>query len=94
MIWSFGFTLLVIVLLESIIVMLPAIARMYQMPFVGEFINAMPGNALWENNIKIVRSYDRIKAGKEHVSEVTWTLCIKGSRAFRPLISILLVIQN
>jgi pimeloyl-ACP methyl ester carboxylesterase len=58
---------------------MPTIGWIFQRPFVGEFLNAIPGNALWENNIKTVWYYDDKKVTKEYVNEVLKPLCIKGS---------------
>ena len=57
------------------------IGRIYQLPFVGEFLNAIPGNALMENNIKTIWFYDENKVTEEYTKEVLQPLCIKGSYA-------------
>jgi len=55
--------------------------KIYQLPFIGEFMNAIPGNALMENNIKTIWFYDRNKVTEEYIKEVLQPLCIKGSNA-------------
>lgn len=55
------------------------IGWIYQRPFIGEFLNAIPGNALMENNIKTIWFYDSNKVTKKYTQEVLQPLCIKGS---------------
>jgi len=55
--------------------------RIYQLPFIGEFLNAIPGNALMKNNIKTIWFYDKNKVTEEYTKEVLQPLCIKGSYA-------------
>jgi pimeloyl-ACP methyl ester carboxylesterase len=55
------------------------IGWIYQQPFVGEFLNAIPGDALMENNIKTIWFYDGNKAGKEYLQEVIQPLRIQGT---------------
>jgi pimeloyl-ACP methyl ester carboxylesterase len=55
------------------------IGWIYQQPFIGEFLNAIPGDALMENNIKTIWFYDPNKVTKEYVQEVLQPLSIKGS---------------
>ncbi len=55
------------------------IGWIYQRPFVGEFLNAIPGDALMESNIKTIWFYDPNKVTKEYVQEVLQPFCIKGS---------------
>ncbi len=57
------------------------IGKIYQLPFVGEFMNAIPGDALMRNNLKTVWFYDRGKVTDEYCKEVLQPLCIKGSYA-------------
>ncbi len=57
------------------------IGKIYQLPFVGEFLNAIPGDALMENNIKTIWFYDKNKVTEEYCKEVLQPLCIKGSYA-------------
>ena len=57
------------------------ISKIYQLPFVGEFVNAIPGEALMKNNIRTMRFYDRNKVTEEYCKEVLQPLCIKGSYA-------------
>ena len=55
------------------------IGRIYQQPFIGEFLNAIPGDALMENNIKTIWFYDGNKVGKEYLQEVIQPLRIQGT---------------
>lgn len=57
------------------------IGKIYQLPFVGEFLNAIPGDALMENNIKTIWFYDKNNVTEEYCKEVLQPLCIKGSYA-------------
>jgi pimeloyl-ACP methyl ester carboxylesterase len=51
----------------------------YQLPFVGEFLNALPGDGLAKNNIKTVWFYDPQKVTDDYAEEVLRPLRIKGS---------------
>lgn len=53
--------------------------KVYQLPFVGEFLNAIPGNALTKKNIQTVWFYDPAKVTDDYVEEVARPLLIKGS---------------
>ncbi len=55
------------------------IGKIYQLPFIGEFMNAIPGDALLKNNIRSVWFYDKKKATDEYCQEVLQPLTIKGS---------------
>jgi pimeloyl-ACP methyl ester carboxylesterase len=55
------------------------IGRIYEQPFIGEFLNAIPGDALMENNIKTIWFYDGNKAGKEYLRKVIQPLRIQGT---------------
>ncbi|MBS3907321.1 MAG: alpha/beta hydrolase [Syntrophaceae bacterium] len=57
------------------------IGKIYQSPFIGEFMNAIPGDALMKNNIRTVWFYDKTKATEEYCKEVLQPHCIKGSYA-------------
>ncbi len=57
------------------------IGKIYQLPFMGEFMNAIPGDALMKNNIRTIWFYDKNKATEEYCKEVLQPLCIKGSYA-------------
>ncbi len=57
------------------------IGWIYQQPFIGEFMNALLGDALAENSVKTLWFYDPNKVTKEHVREVVQPFCIKGSYA-------------
>ncbi len=58
-----------------------AIGKFYQLPFVGEFLNAIPGEALLRNNIETLWFYDKNKVSEEYFQEVVRPFCIKGTRA-------------
>ena len=53
--------------------------RIYQLPFVGEFLNALPGNALLKKNIQTVWFYDAQKVTDAYVEEIARPMTIKGS---------------
>jgi len=55
------------------------IGKIYQFPFIGEFMNAIPGDALMKNNIRTIWFYDKNKATEEYCQEVLQPLLIKGS---------------
>jgi len=55
------------------------IGKIYQLPFIGEFMNAIPGDALMKNNIRTIWFYDKNKATDEYCQEVLQPLSIKGS---------------
>ncbi len=55
------------------------IGKIYQLPFIGEFMNAIPGDALMKNNIRTIWFYDKNKATEEYCQEVLQPLSIKGS---------------
>lgn len=55
------------------------IGKIYQIPFVGEFMNAIPGDALLKHNIRAIWFYDGNKASDEYCQEVLQSMCIKGS---------------
>ncbi len=57
------------------------IGKIYQLPFIGEFLNAIPGDALMKSNIKSIWFYDKSKVTEEYVKEVLQPICIKGSSA-------------
>jgi pimeloyl-ACP methyl ester carboxylesterase len=57
------------------------IGKIYQFPFIGEFMNAIPGDALMKNNIRTIWFYDKNKATEEYCKEVLQPFCIKGSYA-------------
>lgn len=57
------------------------IGKIYQLPFIGEFMNAIPGNALMENNIKTIWFFDNNKATDQYCKEVLQPLSIRGSHA-------------
>lgn len=53
--------------------------RIYQFPYVGEFLNALPGNGLIKKNIQTVWFYDSKKVTDDYVEEVARPLTIQGS---------------
>jgi pimeloyl-ACP methyl ester carboxylesterase len=53
--------------------------KVYQLPFVGEFLNAIPGDGLAKNNIKTIWFYDPQKVTDDYAEEVLRPLRIKGS---------------
>jgi pimeloyl-ACP methyl ester carboxylesterase len=55
------------------------IGWIYQQPFIGEFLNALPGDALMENNIKAIWFYDAAKVNSEYLQEVIQPLRIQGT---------------
>lgn len=55
--------------------------KIYQLPFIGEFLNAVPGDALMKNNIKNIWFYDKNKVTEEYAKKVLQPLCIRGSYA-------------
>jgi pimeloyl-ACP methyl ester carboxylesterase len=55
------------------------IGQIYKIPHVGEFFNAIPGDALMKNTIKAIWFYDKSKVTDEYAREVLQPLCIKGS---------------
>jgi len=55
------------------------VGKIYQLPFIGEFMNAIPGDALMKNNIRTVWFYDKNKATDDYCQEVLQPLLIKGS---------------
>jgi pimeloyl-ACP methyl ester carboxylesterase len=57
------------------------IGKIYQLPFIGEFMNAIPGDALMKNNIRTIWFYDKNKATEEYCQEVLQPYSIKGSGA-------------
>ncbi len=56
-----------------------ATGKIYQLPFVGEFLNTIPGNALMKKNIQTVWFYDPAKVTDDYVEEVGRPLFIEGS---------------
>ena len=70
-----------LILIDPAVIPYPmtTIGKIYQLPFIGEFFNAIPGNALMKNNIKTIWFYDKNKVTEEYTREVLQPLCIKGS---------------
>ena len=55
--------------------------KIYELPFVGEFLNALPGESLLKSNIQTIWFHDANKVTDEYVNEVAQPLYIKGSYA-------------
>lgn len=53
--------------------------KVYQLPFVGEFLNAIPGDSLMVNSIKTAFFYDQSKVTDAYAKKVLQPMCIKGS---------------
>ena len=72
-----------LILIDPAVIPYPmtTIGRIYQFPFIGEFMNAIPGDGLMKNNIRTIWFYDKNKATDEYCAEVLQPLCIKGSYA-------------
>jgi len=70
-----------LILIDPAVIPYPmtTIGKIYQLPFVGEFMNAIPGDALMKNNIRTIWFYDKNKATEEYCQEVLQPLSIKGS---------------
>jgi hypothetical protein len=58
-----------------------AISKIYQLPFFGEFLNALPRDALMKSNIGSIWFYDKERVSEAYVEEVLQPHCIKGSSA-------------
>lgn len=56
-----------------------ATGRVYQLPYVGEFLNALPGNGLIKKNLQNIWFYDPQKVTDDYVAEVAEPLNIQGS---------------
>lgn len=56
-------------------------AIIYQLPFVGEFLNALPGDGLMKKNIKTVWFFDPQKVTDDYAEEVIRPLRIKGTNS-------------
>jgi pimeloyl-ACP methyl ester carboxylesterase len=54
-------------------------ASVYTLPFVGEFLNALPGNALVKKNLQDLWFYDPNNVTDDYVEEVARPLMIKGT---------------
>ncbi len=72
-----------LILIDPAVIPYPmtTIGKIYQLPFFGEFMNAIPGDALMKNNIRTIWFYDRNEATEEYCREVLQPFCIKGSYA-------------
>lgn len=72
-----------LILIDPAVIPFPTstIGKIYQLPFIGEFLNAIPGDALMESNIKSIWFYDKKKVTDEYVKEVLQPSCLKGSHA-------------
>jgi pimeloyl-ACP methyl ester carboxylesterase len=56
-------------------------AKIYKLPFIGEFLNAIPGDALITNNLKTVWFYDGSRVTDAYAKEVLQPFSIQGSYA-------------
>jgi pimeloyl-ACP methyl ester carboxylesterase len=63
--------------------------RIYQLPYVGEFLNAIPGNALMKKNLQTIWFYDPQKVSDGYVEEVARPMHIKGS-----LVGMMVILRN
>jgi pimeloyl-ACP methyl ester carboxylesterase len=70
-----------LILVDPAVIPFPmsTIGKIYQLPFIGEFLNAIPGDTLMKNNIRTEWFYDKNKATEEYIKEVLQPTCIKGS---------------
>lgn len=55
--------------------------KIYKLPYVGEFLNTIPGDALHINNLKTLWFYDGTQVTDEYAQRVLQPLSIKGSYA-------------
>lgn len=53
----------------------------YKLPLIGEFLNAIPGDALHKNNIKTIWFHDGDQVTDAYVQKLLQPLCIPGSHA-------------
>lgn len=53
--------------------------KFYQLPFMGEFLNAIPGDSLMRNNIETLWFYDKTKVSDEYFQDIARPLCIEGT---------------
>lgn len=69
-----------LILVDPAVISFPlsTIGKIYQLPFIGEFLNAIPGDTLMKNNIRTEWFYDKNKATEEYIKEVLQPACIKG----------------
>lgn len=72
-----------LILVAPAVIPYPAttISKIYQLPFIGEFLNAIPGDALMKSNIESIWFYDKEKVSEAYIEEVLQPHCIKGSSA-------------
>jgi pimeloyl-ACP methyl ester carboxylesterase len=72
-----------LVLVDPAVIPYPmtTVGRIYQLPYVGEFLNAIPGDALMKNNLKSVWFYDPKKVTDEYAEEVLRPMTVKGSNS-------------
>jgi pimeloyl-ACP methyl ester carboxylesterase len=70
-----------LILIDPAVIPYPVttVGRIYQVPYVGEFLNALPGNALLKKNIQDIWFHDPQKVTDGYVEEVARPLTIKGS---------------
>lgn len=53
--------------------------KIYQLPFFGEFLNAIPGDSLMRSNIETLWFYDKNKVSDEYFHDIARPLCIEGT---------------
>lgn len=70
-----------LILIDPAVIPYPTttIGKIYQLPYVGEFLNAIPGDALMSQNIRTIWFYDGAKADDAYIQEVLRPMRIKGS---------------
>lgn len=56
-------------------------ARTYRLPLIGEFFNAIPGDAVQKNTLKTLWFFQGERVTDEYVQKVAQPLCIPGSYA-------------
>ncbi len=60
---------------------LPLDARIFKLPFVGEFMLSIPGDSLLTDNLKNIFFYDKTRVTDEYATEVLRPIHIKGTHA-------------
>jgi len=53
--------------------------KMYKLPFIGEFLNAIPGHALLKQTLRTCCFYDKERMPPDQVEMILAPLCIEGS---------------
>ncbi len=60
---------------------LPLDARIFKLPFVGEFLISMPGDSLMTDNLKNIFFYDKTRVTDEYAAAVLRPIHIEGTLA-------------